>query len=157
MDASGQLDFHTSPYFPGSLRALGASLLLTIILPTHILAKIPFVLIGVILITSHYRLRFDMINKAYFDYIWVLGLRFGTWEKFEQIEYLFIKRNRMRQNMNSMMSTTTIHTAVYDGYLRISENNKIHLLTSRDKEAVMKKLKALSSLLQVDILDYTAD
>jgi hypothetical protein len=157
MDGSGQLDFHTAPYFPGSLRALGVSLLLTIILPTHILAKIPFVLIGIILITSHYRLRFDMINKAYLDYIWVLGLRFGTWEKFDRIEYLFIKRNRMRQNMNSMMSTTTIHIAVYDGYLRISENNKIHLLTSRDKEAVMKKLKALSSLLQVGVVDYTAD
>lgn len=157
MDAAGQLDFHTSPYFPGSLRALGASLLLTVILPTHILVKVIFVLIGIILITSHYRLRFDMINKAYFDYVWVLGLRFGTWAKFDRIEYLFIKRNRMRQNMNSMMSTTTIHMAVYDGYLRISENNKIHLLTSRDKEAVMKKLKALSSLLQVDILDYTAD
>lgn len=63
----------------------------------------------------------------------------------------------MRQNLNSMLSTSTIHVAVYDGYLRISENNKIHLLTSRNKEAVMKKLKALSALLQVDILDYTAD
>lgn len=157
MDPSGHLDFHTSPYFPGSLRALGATLLLILFIPGHILVKIPFFLLGVILITSHYRLRFDLIHKAYYDYVWVLGLRFGRWEKFDRVEYLFIKRNKMRQNMNSMTSSTTIHMAVYDGYLRISEQNKIHLLTSRNKETVLKKLKALANLLQVDILDYSAD
>ncbi|MBL7851958.1 MAG: hypothetical protein JNN04_13740 [Cyclobacteriaceae bacterium] len=157
MNSQGQLDFHTSPYFPGSLRALGVSLLLVLFVPGHLLVKIPFFLAGIILITSHYRLRFDMVRKAYFDYVWVLGLRFGEWGKFDRIEYLFIKRNRMRQNMNSMMSTTTFHVAVYDGYLRISENNKIHLLTSSNKEVVMKKLKALANLLQVDILDYSSN
>lgn len=155
MDNTQHLDFHTSPYFPGSLRALGISLFLTLVVPGHILAKIPFLIVGVALITSHYRLRFDWAKNAYYDYVWVLGLRFGRWEPFDHIEYLFIKKNQMRQNLNSMLSTSTIHVAVYDGYLRISENNKIHLLTSRNKEVVVKKLKALSALLQVDILDYT--
>jgi len=155
MDQSSQIDFHTSPYFPGSLRTLGVFLLVGILIPTHVLAKVPFVLIGILLMTTHYRLRFDLSRKEYFDYVWILGLRRGTWDRFDHIEYLFIKRNRMRQNLNSMMSSRTIHMAVYDGYLRISENNKIHLLTSRHKEVVMKKLMALGSLLNVDILDYT--
>ncbi len=157
MDSSGQLDFHASPYFPGSLRALGVTLLLILFIPGHILVKFPFFILGLILITSHYRLRFDRMKKAYYDYVWVLGLRFGEWRKFDHIEYLFIKRNRMRQNMNSMTTSTTIHVQVYDGFLRISETHKVHLLTSRDKETVMKKLKALANLLQVDILDYSAD
>ena len=155
MDRTHLIDFHTSPYFPGSLRTLGVFLLLTIFIPGHLAVKIPFTLFGVILITTHYRLSFDTANKVYSDYVWVLGFKRGDWDRFERVEYLFIKRNRMRQNLNSMMSTQTIHIAVYDGYLRISEKNKIHLLTSRNKEAVMKKLKALASILNVDILDYT--
>lgn len=155
MDKSTLIDFHTSPYFPGSLRTLGVLLLFTILIPGHLAAKLPFVAFGIILITTHYRLSFDMVDKVYLDYVWVLGFKFGEWDRFERVEYLFIKRNKMRQNLNSMMSTQTIHVAVYDGYLRISEKNKIHLLTSRNKETVVKKLKALASILRVDILDYT--
>lgn len=136
---------------------MGVSLILTLLLPIHVLAKVPFLVLGLVFVTSHYRLQIDWARKCYRDYVWVLGLRFGRWESFERIEYLFIKKNQMRQNMNSMLSTTTLHVAVYDGYLRLSEKNKIHLLTSRNKETVLKKLQALASLLQVDILDYTAD
>lgn len=157
MENRGELEFHTSSYFPGSLRALGVLLLLNLFIPAHLVVKIPVALFGLILITSHYRLRFDWVKKAYFDFVWVLGFRFGTWNTFDEIDYLFIKRNQMRQNMNSMLSTSTLHVVVYDGYLRISENNKVHLLTSRDKEVVMKKLKTLASLLKVDIVDYTTD
>ncbi|MBL7846862.1 MAG: hypothetical protein JNL40_05295 [Cyclobacteriaceae bacterium] len=156
MDSSQPIDFHTSPYFPGSLRALGVITLFLLVVPgIHWMAKVIILLIGLVLVTSHNRLRFDMAKKEYFDYVWMLGFRWGEGDHFDRIEYLFLKRNRMRQNMNSMMSSSTIHMNVYDGYLRISEKNKIHLLTSRNKETVMKKLKALASILNVDILDYT--
>lgn len=155
MDPSNQIDFHTSPYFPGSLRTLGVFLLVGVFIPGHVFLKLTFVFIGTLLITTHYRLRFDLSRKQYFDYVWILGFRSGSWDRFDRVEYLFIKRNRMRQNLNSMMTSRTIHVAVYDGYLRISEKNKIHLLTSRHKDVVVKKLRALASLLRVDILDYT--
>lgn len=109
------------------------------------------------MLTSHYRLCFDLRQKRYSHYVWILGFRVGDWHHFDHIEYLFIKQNRMRQNLNSMTMSRTIYLNVFDGYLRISETNKIHLITSVTKEPVKKKLLALAQLLQVDVVDYTTD
>ena len=117
--------------------------------------KVIFISLGLLMITSHYRLCFDLRQKRYSHYVWVLGLRVGDWYHFDQIEYLFIKQNRMRQNLNSMTRSKTIYLDVYDGYLRISETDKIHLFTSNRKEPVKKRLLALAQLLHVDVVDYT--
>ncbi len=158
MEESGKVDFHTSPYFPGSLRFLAVLLILLLLVPMiHWLPKLVFIAFGLVMLTSHYRLCLDLRQKRYSHYVWVLGLRLGDWYHFDHIEYLFIKQNRMRQNMNSFTTSRTIHMDVYDGYLRISEKDKIHLMTSGRKEPVKKKLMALGRLLQVDVVDYTAD
>lgn len=158
MQDDNRIDFHTSSYFPQSIRAAAVLALLTVFLPAvHFLAKFAVVLVSLAVLTAHYRLRFDSLNKEYFDYVWFLGLRWGEYGRFEKIEYLFIKRNKVKQTVYSMMSAATIHSERYDGYLRISENNKIHLLSSRSKETVLKRLKSLALLLDVDILDYTGD
>jgi hypothetical protein len=157
MEESGRVDFHTSPYFPGSLRFLAVLMILQLLIPIHWLPKLVTVAIGLVMLTSHYRLCFDLRQKRYSHYVWVLGFRLGDWYHFDHIEYLFLKQNRMRQNLNSMTRSTTIYLDVYDGYLRISEAHKIHLITSRAKEPVKKKLLALGQLLQVDVVDYTTD
>lgn len=158
MEESGRVDFHTSPYFPGSLRFLAVILILLLLVPMiHWLPKLVFIGFGLVMLTSHYRLCFDLRQKMYSHYVWILGLRLGDWYHFDKIEYLFIKQNRMRQNLNSMTRSSTIYLNVYDGYLRISETDKIHLMTSGRKEPVKKKLLALGQLLHVDVVDYTTD
>jgi hypothetical protein len=153
-----RVDFHTSLYFPQPVRAGAALAMLLVFLPqVHIILKFTLAVASLAVLTAHYRLRFDKRNKEYYDYVWLLGLRRGEHLRFDKIEYLFIKRNKVRQTVYSMMSSTTIHSEVYDAFLRISEDNKIHLFSSRNRDSALKRLKALSLLLGVDILDYTGE
>ena len=57
-------------------------------------------IIGVILIiapvvitTTHYRLKIDKANSTFKYYVWLLGFSVGKPEKFDQIEYVYLKSN----------------------------------------------------------------
>ncbi len=110
---------------------------------------------GLIFVTTHYRLAVDLGNKAYHDYIWFLGFRRGEKGKFKAIEYLFIKRSSVNQTMHLRVASSTIRKEVFDGYLKFSEQDKIHLLTMDSKERLIKKLKHISTLLKVSVVDYS--
>lgn len=113
------------------------------------------VFVSVLIFTTHYRLSIDFNKKSYHDYVWVLGLKFGEKSVFEKIEYIFIKKNNVSQTMNTRTSSTTIRKAVYDGYLKFSEENKIHLLTEDNKKPLIKKLSEIAIKCNTKIFDYT--
>ncbi|MCB0489397.1 MAG: hypothetical protein KDC99_13035 [Cyclobacteriaceae bacterium] len=57
--------------------------------------------------------------------------------------------------MRLKVASTTIRKEVYDGYLRFSETNKIHLLTMDDKSKLINKLKAIAPQLNSRVIDYS--
>lgn len=121
----------------------------------NILASLPFFLICLIIATTHYRLEVDITNKTYRQYVWLMGLKWGERESFETIEYIFVKRNKVSQTMNSMLNAHEVHYEVFDGFLRFSEKDKVHLATTRTKVMLLKKLTPIANALQVKILDYS--
>lgn len=82
-------------------------------------------------------------------------MKHGEKGKFEIIEYLFIKKSKETQTMNSRASTTTVQKEVFDGYLKFSENDKIHLMTKISKKDLMQEMKNIASKLNLDVMDYT--
>lgn len=44
---------------------------------------------------------------------------------------------------------------MYDGYLRFSEKEKIHILTKDNKKHVLAKLQEISAMLNTKIVDYS--
>ncbi len=150
-------DFRTTPYFSGGILYLGISMVLPglFITSINILASLPFFLISLIIATTHYRLEVDITNKTYRQYVWLMGLKWGEREPFETIEYMFVKRNKVSQTMNSMLNAREVHSEVYDGFLRFSEKDKVHLATTRTKVNLLKKLTPIANTLQVEILDYS--
>ena len=87
--------------------------------------------------------------------MWVLGFKNGDHGKFENIEYLFIKKGRVSQKMNHIVGSATIQKEVYDGYLKFSDHEKIHLITQDDKKDLIEKLRAMSTKLKVRVVDYS--
>ncbi|MEO7987964.1 MAG: hypothetical protein ABI663_00380 [Chryseolinea sp.] len=152
-----KVDFKTSGYFSSTVIVVGIifSLVGLILLLSNIIGGLILLLIGIVISTTHYRLMIDFDKKIFHDYVWILGLKNGDKGIFEHIEYLFIKKNRVSQNMNMQVATTTIRKEVYDGYLRFSETEKIHLLTKDSKKTVVAKLRELSTMLNVRIIDYS--
>ncbi len=151
------IDFKTSAFFSGRIIFVGillAVFALFVVLKSLLAGLIIFI-ISVVIFTTHYRLRIDFVKKAYFDYVWFMGLKNGDHGKFGRIDYLFIKKSRVSQKMNHIVISSTIQNEIYDGYLKFSDGEKIHLLTKESKTGLLEKLKVISGKLNTRIVDYS--
>ncbi len=151
------IDFKTSGYFSPTITFVGGLLgiLGAAVLITNTIAGIIMLLLGFIVVTTHYRISINFDKKIYHDYVWILGFKSGDKCNFENIEYLFIKKNKISQTMSLRVASSTIRKEVYDGYLKFSEDNKLHLLTKDSKNDLIKKLRTISKSLKVKIIDYS--
>lgn len=151
------IDFKTSPFFSGRIIFVGILLAVfgLFVAMKSMLAGLILFTISVLIFTTHYRLRIDFAKKVYFDYVWFLGLKNGDHGKFDRIEYLFIKKSRVSQKMNHIVISSTIQNEIYDGYLKFSDGEKIHLLTKESKDVLLEKLKMISHKLNTRIVDYS--
>jgi hypothetical protein len=152
-------DFRTSSYFPETIRFVSILLIPAglLFIFVNLIAGAIFLISAVVVLTTHYRLEVDLENKVYRDYVWFLGLKNGKTSRYENIEYLFIKKSKVSQNLNSRISTKTITKNMFDGYLKFNEAEKIHLLTKENKTVLITRLKTMAEGLQVKIVDYSAD
>ncbi|HRI69519.1 MAG TPA: hypothetical protein PK156_35050 [Polyangium sp.] len=153
------VDFKTSNYFSGLILFLGI-----ILVPVGLLLMVKSIVLGIAILfvamwifTTHYRLSVDFDKHEFHDYLWIFGFKRGVKGKFEKMEYIFIKKSRVSQKMNSRASTTIIRTDVYDGFLKFSEKEKIHLMTEDKRETLKRKLDVIARKLKVEIVDYSEE
>lgn len=150
-------DLRLSRYFANQWLFVGLLLMATgvILIFKVLLVGVIFTLMSTLIMTTHYRLAINFDDKSYHDYVWLFGLKFGDKGIFENVEYIFIKKNKVSQTMNSRGSSTTIRKGEYDAYLKFSEKNKIHLLTSDSKKQLLKKLSEIATKCSTKIFDYS--
>src|SRR5687768_3339232 len=152
-----KVDFKTAPYFSAHFRYtsiifafIGFILLFEIPVGGLILC-----LIALVFITTHYRFSVDLDKKIYHDYLWMLGFRMGEKKKFNAIEYVFIKKSNVSQTMRMRIASSTIRKEVFDGYVKFSGDEKVHLLTLDSKGDLMSRLKTIASQLRLRLIDYS--
>lgn len=152
-----KVDFKTSAYFPPTMTFVGGfvGIIGITLTTTNPVSGVVLLSIGVIALTTHYRLMVNFDKKVYHDYLWILGVRIGEKGTFDKIEYLFIKKSKVSQTMNVRVASSTVRKEVYDGFLKFAENNKLHLVTNDSKKKVVDKLRKISVALKVKIIDYT--
>lgn len=151
------LDFKTSGYFPGTF-IFTAVILCIVAVPVifmNVIAGLIMLLVSVIIFTTHYRFAIDFEHKVFHDHVWILGFRSGEKRKFERIEYLFIKTNKVSQTMSLKVASTTITKEVYDGYIKFSEDEKVHLISKDSKKDLIAKLRPISNALNIKVIDYS--
>ena len=152
------VNFKTSSYFSASAVIFGAILLPVSLaaLFANLVLGLVIIVISIVLLTTHYRLEIYFQNMTFRDYVSFLGfLKSGEREHFETVGYLFIKTNRVSQTVNSRISSMTVEKMVYDGYLKFSDEQKIHIASRDDKGRLLKKLQPISNQLNIKIIDYT--
>ncbi|SKC87252.1 hypothetical protein [Ohtaekwangia koreensis] len=151
------IDFKNTIYFPWTIVFLGVCLLLAsmFVIFESLIAGLALLFISFLIFTTHYRLSIDFEAKVFFDYIWILGMKSGSKQTFETIEYLFIKKNKTVQRMNHVVGYSEVRKEKYDGYIKFSETQKIHLLAKDSKEVLLTKLRPISKQLNLKIIDYS--
>jgi hypothetical protein len=151
------LSFKTGSYFPSGVAfaaaIVGAFGVLFIFV--ELMVGLPITMIGLVVATTHYRLIIDTKKKTYKESVWFLGYSTGEPIAFESIQYLFIKTSNESQTMYGRVARTTIHKRVFDGYLKFSETQKVHIATRDSKEELIGQLRPVAKALDIPINDYT--
>jgi hypothetical protein len=153
------VDFRTANYFTGMPYVLGfilAPIGLILLFSPQMIAGAILLIAGIIILSTHYRIEIDYTKRQYAEYVFLIGVKTGVKRNpFAAIEYVFIKKVRVSQTLNSRVSSTTIQKVQYDGFLKFSEDNKVHLMALENKGTLLKKLRAIASKLNLKILDYS--
>lgn len=152
-----RVNFTTEYYFPArAIWGIVAGIAAVSFFATHyLLVSALSGLAGVIFLTTRYGVEISFRDKRYQEYTWVLGLRLGERAHFDSIRYLFIKDFKVAQTVNSRVNSSTFTSDEFRGFVKFSNEEKIHLITRPDHEAVIKELKNLAAELNVSLVDYS--
>ncbi len=150
------VDFKTSGYFSGFMIFTGVLFVVVALatLRNNVVVSGVLAFLALLIFTTHYRLRIDFQKKTYHDYLWILGFRSGERGTFEFIDCLFVRKSRVSQKMQLRAVSSTVHKDIYDGYLKLSGDRRIHLLAADDKDTVVKFLKSAAGRLDVRVMDH---
>jgi hypothetical protein len=113
--------------------------------------------LAAMVLTAHYGIKIHQKNKTYNDFLSILGFVSGEEKSYRIVDYVFIKSSKKSQTMNSLITSRTFTDDFYDGYIKFDEDEKVYLLTHKNKARVMTTLEELSSGLGVDIVDHTIE
>lgn len=102
-----------------------------------------------------YGVEINLASKKYKEYVWLLGIKQGQYIPFQSIQYFFIKDFKVSQRVNSRIKSATFIEEEFRGFVKFDDDEKIHLLTKKNKEALIQKLKSIAQDLQVGLIDYS--
>jgi len=155
-----RVDIRNGSLFPWHFQLIAVLILIAGIM---LLAEKP--VIGIILsvaagfiLSAASGTEIDKAKNMYREYMsFYFILKNGNWKKFMGAEKIFINQS----NVSSTVYTAhTNQSAVfknveYNGFLKLSDGSKIHLINSRKKEKLTATLSKAASFLQIPLQDNT--
>ena len=101
----------------------------------------PLIILGLILITAHYRLRISIDPVEYHLYIWLLGFKTSKPVKFNSIEKIYTNEVTEENTLTGRSGVSIdVRKHVLKAYAKLDNGEKLHLDTDRKKERLDKRL-----------------
>jgi hypothetical protein len=153
------IDIKFGNLFPWTFRFLAAiGLVCSIgIFQLTILGSIILFLASFTVLVSSEGTEFNLTNGTMREYTSYLFFKTGSFKLFAQPEKIFITKGKESEQMHTAHTnhSATFENIVYNGYLKFSTGEKIHLLRKNNKDQLIKKLSPLSDGLKIDIVDHS--
>jgi hypothetical protein len=155
-----KLDIRSGTLFPWHFQLIAAFILIagvTLIVGKPVMGSVLIVAAGFIL-TAASGTEIEPSKNRYREYTsFYFILKSGKWKKYYGAEKIFINSSKKSSQMHT---AHTNHSAVFtdqefNGYLKLNEGTKIHLLTSRKKEKLAASLNKAASFLHIPLQDNT--
>lgn len=153
-------DFHsynTGAYFNTAARLYGwgaSAFALFQIMEDSVVAFL-FLPIGIIMQFTHNRTEFDLLNRTYRVGVRCLGFTFGKVQHLPGIDFLYLNRNSYSQLAESRASMSWFRTIRYDGYIKLADQTKLHLVQEYTKEKALQRMEKISDDLGIELRDQT--
>lgn len=149
--------YNTGHYFGTGVRVFGwiTSFLAVMMIVNGSVAA--YVILPAALITqfAHYRTEFDLAHMTYREGVRWAGLTFGAMQPLPGFDFLYLKCNRYSQTIESRASMSKLKFEKYDGYLKLADGIKLHLLQRKTKEQALREMQQIARDLNVDLRDLT--
>lgn len=155
-----KIDIRSASLFPWHFQFLAVLIMIVGIIMLFSKTMIGFVLITAagFILTAGSGTEIDKEKNLYREYSsFYFSIKSGKWKKFNGTEKLFINSAK---NSAQMYTAHTSHSSVFtnqefNGYLKLIDGTKIHLLKSRKKEKLVAIMNNAASFLNVPLQDNT--
>ena len=114
-------------------------------------------LLSLTVITTRYEFEVNKDEHFYREYVRILWLKNGKKKQYSSAEYCFITASKYIQRMQLKAANTDFEGVEYNGYIKFSENEKIHIARRTDKEQLLKPLRKLANYLDLEIVDHSTE
>lgn len=157
-----KLDIRCGTLFPWHFQLIAVLILIagvTLISGKPAMGSVLVIAAGFIL-TAASGTEIDTAQNRYREYTsFYFIVKGGKWKMFTGAEKVFINSSKKSTRMHT---AHTNHSSVFsdqefNGYLKLNDGTKIHLLTSRKKEKLAVSLNKAASFLHVPLQDNTID
>jgi len=154
-----KIDIKTGTLFPWHFQFIAIIVLiiaLSIVVEKTALSI--FLIIASVFVFSGFSgVEIDKEERVYREYISFFLIKDGKKLKYPGIEKIFVSTSKTKQQL---YTAHTNHSSIFtnekfNGYLKFNDGRKIHLLTKRKKENLIKSLKKISAFLEVHVEDNT--
>lgn len=155
-----KIDIRSGTLFPWHFQLIAVLILIagvTLTLSKPVMGSVLIVAAGFIL-TAASGTEIDTSKNKYREYTaFYFILKSGKWKMYNGAEKVFINSSKKSTKMHT---AHTNHSSVFtdlefNGYLKLDDGTKIHLLTSRKKEKLTAELNRAASLLECPLQDNT--
>ena len=145
-----RIDIMTDHLFPFHFIALGAALMALVVIVNPLLSVGLFI-IGLLFTSTHYRLMLDTKTKKYKEYLFILGYKRGKEQPFQDIEYIFINKNRSESEYG-FANRMYVSGSLYMGYIKLSNGEKLFIGEHKRENKLLKKASKISKVINAEIL-----
>ncbi|MEJ8801175.1 hypothetical protein [Pontibacter sp. H249] len=149
--------YKTTHYFSSTGRLYGWMITAFAILSVYNGSLAAWLLLpaGFVMQFTYRHIGLDLINRTYKEGVLLAGINFGKIQHLPGIDFLYLNKNKYNRVAESRASTAQFRSIKYDGYLKLADNTKLHLVQAHSKEKALQQMEKISDDLGIELRDQT--
>ena len=118
-----------------------------------------FILGSIFVFTSSEGTEIDLDSKRFREYTSFFLMKTGEWIPFDEIEKIYVNKNKMRQQMSPSRTgfTTSITYSEFSAFVKFNEDEIVQLIKHKNKQKVMERAEVWSQQLNIPLYDNTGE
>ncbi|MEJ8757837.1 hypothetical protein WG947_12560 [Pontibacter sp. H259] len=149
--------YNTGHFFNATARLYGwlATVFAILAISNGAMVAFLFLPLGVLFQFTYSRVEIDLENRTYKAGALLLGFTIGRLKHLQGVDFLYLNKNNHMQLARTWIATARFRSVKYDGFLKLADNTKLHLVQESSKEKALQKMERISDDLGIELRDQT--
>lgn len=110
-----------------------------------------------VIFTATYGIELDQTKGTVHDYLSILGMRTGKHRPYEVLDKVYMTKSQKNIKMQLRAVSSDRRSYEFNGYIKFSESDKVHLMSAEHQEKVVGLLTQMSEDLGIPYEDHSND